>query len=90
MSAKQISRHRFRAKRRCALIMVTTLLAAVDGQVASAGEVYNANPKPPTDGLVGANYTPAYAVNQVHFWHDFRPEAVDNELAAARKYCGAA
>lgn len=37
---------------------------------------------------VGANYTPAYAVNQVQFWHDFRPEVIDKELAAAKKYFG--
>ncbi len=51
-------------------------------------KAYRANPKPPTDGLVGANYTPAYAVNQVQFWHDFRPEVVEKELAAAREYFG--
>lgn len=37
---------------------------------------------------VGTNYTPAYAVNQVQFWHDYRPEVIDNELAAAKKYFG--
>ena len=55
---------------------------------ARAAEPYKPNPKPPTDGLVGSNYTPAYAVNQVHFWHDFRPEVVEKELAAARKLFG--
>jgi len=30
----------------------------------------------------------AYAVNQVQFWHDFRAEVVDRELAAAKKYFG--
>ncbi len=49
---------------------------------------YKANPNPPTDGLVGANYTPAYAANQVQFWHDFHPEIVEKELVAARKYYG--
>ena len=49
---------------------------------------YTANPNPPTDGLIGANYTPAYVVNQVHFWHDFRPDVVKKELAAARKFFG--
>ena len=73
MSAKYSIRRRFTAKRACVLIMAVALLVAVDGQVASADEVYKANPKPPTDGLVGANYTPAYAVNQIQFWHDFRP-----------------
>jgi len=51
-------------------------------------EGYRQNPKPPTDGLVGSNYTPAYAVNQVQFWHDFRPEVIEKELAAAREYFG--
>jgi len=68
--------------------VVTALFAAVDGQGAHADEVYNANPKPPTDGLVGADYTPAYAVNQVQFWHDFRPKVVEKELAAAHEYFG--
>jgi len=68
--------------------MAAALFAAVAGQAASADEMYRANPKPPTDGLVGSNYTPAYAVNQVQFWHDFRPEVVEKELAAARKYFG--
>ncbi|MBE3108893.1 MAG: hypothetical protein IMZ46_00020, partial [Acidobacteria bacterium] len=68
--------------------MVTALCAAVGGQAARADEVYNANPNPPTDGRVGANYTPAYAVNQVQFWHDFRPEVVEKELAAAREHFG--
>ena len=49
-----------------------------------ADEVYKANPRPPTDGLVGANYTAAYAVNQVRFWHDFRADVIDKEMAAAR------
>lgn len=41
-----------------------------------------------TDQWVGTNYTPAYAVNQVQFWHDFRPDVVEKELAAARLYFG--
>ena len=53
-----------------------------------ADDVYRRNPNPPTDGRVGSNYTPAYAVNQVHFWHDFRPEVVEKELAAAKEYFG--
>jgi len=71
-----------------AAAVVALLCGAVDGQTARADEVYRANPKPPTDGRVGANYTPAYAVNQVQFWHDFRPEVVDRELAAAREHFG--
>ena len=56
--------------------------------IASAKGVYVPTPKPPTDGLIGSNYTPAYAVNQVQFWHDFRPDVIDIELAAASKYFG--
>jgi len=70
------------------MTVAATLLVAVCGAVVHADEVYQANPKPPTDGLIGSNYTPAYAVNQVQFWHDFRPKVVERELAAARKYFG--
>ena len=55
-------------------IIVIALCVAVFGHTASADEVYKANPNPPTNGLVGSNYTPAYAVNPVQFWHDFRPK----------------
>ena len=41
-----------------------------------------------TAGWVGSNYTPAYCVNQVQMWHDFRPEVIDRELAAAKRYFG--
>lgn len=62
---------------------------AVTGlQSANAADVYRPTPNPPTDGRIGTNYTPAYAVNQVQFWHDFRPDVVDRELAAASKYFG--
>jgi hypothetical protein len=39
-----------------------------------------------TEKWVGTNYTPAYACNQVQFWHDFRDDVVEKELAAAKKY----
>ncbi|MDR3232947.1 MAG: hypothetical protein LBT46_04685, partial [Planctomycetaceae bacterium] len=39
-----------------------------------------------TEHWVGTNYTPAYACNQVQFWHDFRAEIVETELAAAKKF----
>jgi hypothetical protein len=39
-----------------------------------------------TEKWVGTNYTPAYACNQVQFWHDFRADIVEKELAAAKKY----
>lgn len=41
-----------------------------------------------TSAWVGANYTPAYCVNQVQMWHDFKPEVIDKELAAARELLG--
>ncbi|NQU24114.1 MAG: DUF1080 domain-containing protein [Candidatus Nealsonbacteria bacterium] len=41
-----------------------------------------------TAGWVGANYTPAYCVNAVQLWHDFRPDVIDKELAAAHKHFG--
>lgn len=41
-----------------------------------------------TSAWVGTNYTPAYCVNQVQMWHDFRPEVVRRELDAARRYFG--
>ncbi len=41
-----------------------------------------------THGWVGSNYTPAYAVNAVQLWHDFRAETIEKELAAAQKHFG--
>ena len=41
-----------------------------------------------TAGWVGSNYTPAYCVNQVQMWHDFRADVIDRELAAAQRYFG--
>ena len=41
-----------------------------------------------TSKWVGANYTPAYAANQVQMWHEFKPEVIERELAAARKQLG--
>ncbi len=41
-----------------------------------------------TSRWVGANYTPACCVNAVQLWHEFRPEAIEAELAAANKHFG--
>jgi hypothetical protein len=41
-----------------------------------------------TSKWVGANYTPAYCVNQVQMWHEFRGDVIDVELAAAKKHFG--
>jgi len=69
-------------------IAIAALLAAIGGPVAGGQQPYTPRPKPPTDGRVGSNYTPAYAVNQVQFWHDFRPKVIEAELAAAREHFG--
>ena len=59
------------------------LLAATCGLGAAEG----GKPKPyDTSGWVGANYTPAYCVNQVQMWHEFKPEVIERELAAARRH----
>jgi len=71
-------------KRAIPLLTLVMLICAY----ATAESGYKQNPNPPTDGLVGSNYTPAYAVNQVQFWHDFRSDDVEKELAAAKKYFG--
>lgn len=41
-----------------------------------------------TSKWVGANYTPAYAANQVQMWHEFKPDIIERELAAAQKQLG--
>ena len=79
-------RCRVKQMKRYALITVT--LVVLGANTLGGGQVYRSRSNPPTDGLVGANYTPAYAVNQVQFWHDFRPKVVEKELAAAQKYFG--
>ena len=58
-----------------------------------AASLLLANPAPAaepvqTRGWVGSNYTPAYAVNAVQLWHDFRVETIEKELAAAQKHFG--
>ncbi len=39
-----------------------------------------------TSKWIGANYTPAYTANQVQMWHEFKPEVIERELAAAQKH----
>ncbi|MFT5129007.1 MAG: hypothetical protein ACI8W8_002627 [Rhodothermales bacterium] len=65
------------------LILVLLMTVGV-----AAGDGYVRNATPPTDGRVGSNYTPAYASSPIQFWHDFRPEVVEKELAAAEKNFG--
>ena len=69
-------------------ITAITLTVGCGASVAAEGEAYKINPNPPTDGHLGSNYTPAYASSPIQFWHDFRPEVVKKELAAAKKYLG--
>ena len=71
--------------RRVPLSAVIIWIVFALGRAASC----NASPHE-TANWVGANYTPAYAVNQVQFWHDFRSDVVERELAAAEKPSGAA
>lgn len=41
-----------------------------------------------TSRWIGSNYTPAYCVNAVQMWHEFRPDVIERELAAARRFYG--
>jgi hypothetical protein len=88
MSAKPFNRGLFPMQRTQVFIVLAVLYAALDARPTYAKGIYRANPTPPTDGRVGANYTPDYAVNQIQFWHDFRPKVIDRELAAAKRYFG--
>ena len=63
-------------------VMAAALFAASAGSCAA-----EPTPQPAkTAGWIGANYTPAYAANQIQFWHEFKPEVIEKELAAARRY----
>ncbi len=66
--------------------VISMAVFSVPGGATASG--YTPNPSPPTDGRIGSNYTPAYAVNQVQMWHDFRAEVVQRELAAAKSHYG--
>jgi len=59
----------------------------VVSMVALAGALRSAEPQD-TSNWVGSNYTPAFCVNQVQMWHEFEPDIIDRELAAASKYFG--
>ena len=69
-------------------VLIAVALVVLGADTVGSGQVYRSRPNPPADGLVGTNYTPAYAVSQVQFWHDFRAEVVEKELTAAQKYFG--
>jgi len=62
------------------------VVAAVAGCVGSIDPCAAAAHR--TAGWVGSNYTPAYCVNAVQLWHDFRPEVIEKELAAAERHFG--
>jgi hypothetical protein len=58
------------------------------GSPAGHGAVAAAKPPFQTATWIGSNYTPAYAANQIQMWHEFKPEVIERELAAAVKYFG--
>ena len=65
--------------------MALLMSAVVHGIPAPA----SASPGPhDTSTWIGSNYTPAYAANQVQMWHDFQPEVIERELAAASRQFG--
>jgi len=66
------------------IIPFASILVCVSALV--AGPVF-AQPHPTVD-WVGTNYTPAFCVNAVQLWHDFRPGVIDKELAAAKEHFG--
>ena len=55
------------------------------GRLAAAHGSASARVPYDTSKWVGANYTPAYAANQVQMWHEFKPDVIERELAAAQK-----
>ncbi len=74
-------------KRLLAIILIAA--AACLSPTCSFGAADAKKAKPyDTSGWVGANYTPAYCVNQVQMWHEFKPDVIERELAAAKKYFG--
>lgn len=64
----------------------TTVLVSALALLAICLPIYSAPAN--TSTWVGSNYTPAYCVNAVQMWHDFRPEVIEKELKAAQKYYG--
>jgi hypothetical protein len=54
----------------------------------AVADEYKRNATPPTDGLVGSNYTPSYTSSPIQFWHDFRPDVVKRELETAKTNFG--
>src|SRR5512135_1836415 len=68
--------------------LLTALLLAFVSNATIADQPGPLNAPTDTSSWIGTNYTPAYASNQVQMWHDFRPEVIERELAAARRYYG--
>jgi len=78
-------------KHNLAAIALASLALAVPLLAESApdsGAVAAAKPPFQTASWIGSNYTPAYAANQIQMWHEFKPEVIDRELAAAVHYFG--
>jgi hypothetical protein len=72
-------------------LAITSLAVAVPSLAelpASSSAVAAAKPPFQTNSWIGSNYTPAYAANQIQMWHEFKPEVIDRELAAAVKHFG--
>ncbi len=70
--------------------MKTALMMAVAGlALAAHGRAAEPAGQPArTAGWIGTNYTPACAANQIQMWHEFKPEVIDRELAAAVRCFG--
>lgn len=69
---------------------IISFWAAFSVAVACGEDAIKADVKRPYDTSmgIGSNYTPAYAANQIQLWHEFKPEVIDRELAAAVSYFG--
>ena len=76
--------------RRCLLVLLLGAIFSMQGhaQEQEGGAGREENRWSAGKALVGSNYTPAYASNQIQMWHDFRPEVIEKELAAAVRYYG--
>jgi len=68
------------------LVALVVLCAATFASAAEPGPAEPRRGPHDTSGWIGTNYTPAYAVNAVQMWHDFRPDVIDRELAAAKEH----
>jgi hypothetical protein len=85
----RMSTHNFQSAIVLAALLSPLLLRMADAEQLPLTPAPQAAVGPrPTAAGVGSNYTPAYCVNQVQMWHDFRPDVIERELAAAQRYFG--